>query len=131
MFRGRKWVREFFEHHQIKTGDVLALEKVGARRYRLYPFDAKTDRNHDWHELVKVPPPGGGPTVLELFAGCGGLALGFKNAGFRTVLAVEWDADACDTLRANITDRVAQCAVRESDLFPHLRPRRAQSGPAT
>lgn len=44
-------------------------------------------------------------------SGCGGLALGFKNAAFRTVLAVEWDAHACDTLRADITDHVAQCAV--------------------
>ncbi len=113
MFRGRKWVREFFEHHQIKTGDVLALEKVNVRRYRLYPFDTKVHRSHDWHELAKTPPPGRGPTVLELFAGCGGLTLGFKNAGFRTALAVEWDARACDTLRANITDRVAQCAVEE------------------
>ena len=118
MFRGRKWVREFFEHHQIKTGDVLALEKVNARRYRLYPFDTKEHRNHDWHKLIAVPPPGRGPTVLELFAGCGGLALGFKNAGFRTALAVEWDAHACDTLRANLTDRVAQCAVEEIDVFP-------------
>lgn len=118
MFRGRKWVREFFEHHQIKPGDVLALEKVTSRRYRLCPFDTQTDRNHDWHELVEAPPPGRGPTVLELFAGCGGLALGFKNAGFRTMLAVEWDAHACDTLRANITDRVAQCAIEEVDTFP-------------
>ncbi len=26
-FRSRKWVREFFEHHDIKTGDVLAMEE--------------------------------------------------------------------------------------------------------
>ncbi|MCH8151659.1 MAG: hypothetical protein IH830_04725 [Planctomycetes bacterium] len=26
-FRGRKWVREFFEHHGINTGDVLATEQ--------------------------------------------------------------------------------------------------------
>ncbi len=117
-FRGRTWVRQFFEHHQIKTGDVLALEKMSTRRYGLYPFDTKEHRNHDWHEFVKVPPPGRGPTVLELFAGCGGLALGFKNAGFRTVLAVEWDADACQTLRANITERVAQCAIEEIEAFP-------------
>jgi len=51
-------------------------------------------------------------------SGCGRLALGFKNAAFRTVLAVEWDAHACDTLRANITDRVAQFAVEEIDTFP-------------
>lgn len=117
-FRGRTWVREFFEHHDIKTGDVLALERTAKRKYRLYPFDAKTDRQHDWHEWLDEPPPGEGPTVLELFAGCGGMALGFKRAGFRTVLANEWDAAACETLRANITDRVAQCAIQEMDRFP-------------
>ncbi|MCP4592439.1 MAG: DNA cytosine methyltransferase [bacterium] len=94
------------------------MERVGKRRYRLYPFDAKTERQHDWHELLDVPPPGRGPTVLELFAGCGGMALGFKRAGFRTVLANEWDAAACDTLRKNITERVAQCAIQEIERFP-------------
>ena len=118
VFRGRSWVRRFYTYHKIKTGDVLAIERVDKRRYRLYPFDAKTDRQHDWHELLNAPLPGSGPTVLELFAGCGGLALGFKRAGFRTVLANEWDASACDTLRKNITERVAQCAVQEIARFP-------------
>ncbi len=117
-FRGRTWIRQFYEYHNIKTGDVLALERVGKRRYRLYPFDAKTERQHDWHELLDVPLPGRGPSVVELFAGCGGMALGFKRAGFRTVLANEWDAAACDTLRKNITERVAQCAIQEIDRFP-------------
>lgn len=31
MFRGRKWVREFFEKHRIQAGDVLALERKGER----------------------------------------------------------------------------------------------------
>ena len=106
-FRGRTWIRQFYEYHNIKTGDVLALERVGKRRYRLYPFDAKTERQHDWHELLDVPLPGRGPSVVELFAGCGGMALGFKRAGFRTVLANEWDAAACETLRKNITGHVA------------------------
>ncbi|MGC4005706.1 MAG: DNA cytosine methyltransferase [Pirellulales bacterium] len=58
------------------------------------------------------------PTVLELFAGCGGMMLGFHRAGFRTVLANEWDADACSTIRRNLTDRVAQCAIEEIETFP-------------
>jgi len=31
------------------------------------------------------------PTLLDLFSGCGGLALGSKNAGFKTCLAVDID----------------------------------------
>ncbi|MBU0717800.1 MAG: hypothetical protein KJ749_06080 [Planctomycetes bacterium] len=83
-FRGRSWVRQFYEHHNIKTGDVLAMERLGQRRYRLYPFDAKTDRQEDWHEFLDTPPRGRGPTVLELFAGYGGMALGFSSSSART-----------------------------------------------
>jgi len=66
----------------------------------------------------KTEPEGNGPRVIELFAGCGGMALGFKDAGFRTVLANEWDKAACDSLRANITDRVLNCAIQEIESFP-------------
>lgn len=38
---------------------------------------------------------------LSLFAGCGGIDLGFKWAGFETVVAVEIKKFACDTLRLN------------------------------
>lgn len=92
-FRGRTWVREFYEHHDIKTGDVLALERVGRRAYRLYPFDSKSDRQDDWHELLDVPLEGRGPTVLELSVGCAGMAFCFKRAGYRTGLANQSQRD--------------------------------------
>lgn len=38
---------------------------------------------------------------VELFSGCGGLALGTARAGFRHALMVEWNDDACDTLMWN------------------------------
>jgi DNA (cytosine-5)-methyltransferase 1 len=41
------------------------------------------------------------PLVYDMFAGCGGLALGFEAAGFRTV-GFEWDEDACATYRMNL-----------------------------
>lgn len=110
-FRGRAWVREFFEHHKIRTGSVLALERLAPRRYRLYPFESKGNSEHNWQQLLETPLPGRGPTVLELFAGCGGMALGFKRAGFRTVLASKWDSPACDSLRSRLSDCMAQRAA--------------------
>lgn len=38
---------------------------------------------------------------VELFAGCGGLALGMSRAGFRHVLLVEYDKDAVSTVLHN------------------------------
>jgi DNA (cytosine-5)-methyltransferase 1 len=35
--------------------------------------------------------------VLDVFAGAGGLSLGFAAAGFTVVAGAEWDADACAT----------------------------------
>lgn len=44
------------------------------------------------------------PTVIELFAGCGGMALGFERAGFKHLLLNEIDKRCCETLRSNRPD---------------------------
>lgn len=40
-------------------------------------------------------------TCVEICAGAGGQSLGLEDAGFEHLVAVEYDADACETLRLN------------------------------
>lgn len=43
----------------------------------------------------------GGISMIDLFAGCGGMTRGFVNEGFEPLLAVEWDRAAAATYAAN------------------------------
>jgi len=68
------------------------------------------------------------PTVVSLFAGCGGSSLGYKQAGFDVRLAVEWDTGAANVYRRNfpganvfegdIADLTAKEALRLTTLEP-------------
>ncbi|TQE33042.1 DNA cytosine methyltransferase [Streptomyces ipomoeae] len=42
------------------------------------------------------------PTVVSTFAGAGGSSLGYSMAGYRELLAVEWDDHAAECLRRNL-----------------------------
>lgn len=42
---------------------------------------------------------------IDLFAGCGGLSLGLKNAGWRGLFAIERTPDAFETLKHNLIDK--------------------------
>lgn len=43
----------------------------------------------------------GNPTFLDLFAGCGGMSLGFMNAGFECLAAIDMDSHAVQTMKDN------------------------------
>ena len=65
--------------------------------------------------LLFVPQ---GPTVIDLFAGAGGLTLGFSNAGFDPVFAVELDPWAARTYKANFGAHVLDHPIETVDSFP-------------
>jgi DNA (cytosine-5)-methyltransferase 1 len=70
-----------------------------------------------------LPPPSStnftNHVVLDLFAGCGGLALGFEAAGFHTI-GFEMDEDACATYNANLAGSCRQVYLEPGmDLAPH------------
>lgn len=48
-----------------------------------------------------MSPVTGRPTMIDLFAGCGGMTQGFVQQGFVPVAAVEWDFAAAATYAAN------------------------------
>ena len=55
-----------------------------------------------------------GLTVIDLFAGCGGLSLGLEEAGFTPVLFSELNRQAADTYLAN---REGMEIIEESDIY--------------
>ncbi len=59
--------------------------------------------------------------IISLFSGAGGLDLGFHKAGFKTVIANEFDPKICPTFRANFPDvELIEGDIRDisSDKFP-------------
>ena len=56
-----------------------------------------------WREHLE-PRAEDAPTVISLFAGCGGSSLGYSMAGYRELLAVEWDDHAVATFKLNFPD---------------------------
>lgn len=59
----------------------------------------------------------GSPLVVDLFAGCGGLALGFEAQGFATI-GFEKDADCCKTYRKNLSGSCEQVTLTADTPLP-------------
>ena len=60
-------------------------------------------------------------SVLDLFAGCGGLSLGLESAGFRTVAANELEPNFCSTFALNHpAARVIQGSILDRQIFQQI-----------
>lgn len=66
------------------------------------------------------PSENGEPLVLDLFAGCGGLALGFESVGFET-LGYESDFDASETYRKNLSGNCETVVLTTETNYPKAR----------
>jgi len=88
-FRGRTWVRRFFEHHHVSAGDELALERISKRQYRLAP----TRTNGNGKDSA--------PTAAEFFAGIGLVRLALEQQGWQVVFANDIDEDKAEMYRQN------------------------------
>lgn len=64
-------------------------------------YNFAIEEQHTLRGSFYVPPPGTNITVLELFAGAGGMSTGFINAGFDVRWMVEKDPQAAATLKLN------------------------------
>ncbi len=68
------------------------------------------------NEILK-PHPSSGIKVLDLFAGCGGLALGFESLGFETV-GFEKELDAAATYSTNLLGNCLEIALHPDYCYP-------------
>lgn len=87
---------------KIKDDSQLAfdLQKIIGTESEDNEFDSKEYEGKNFVDVSKVKALKE-YSVVELFAGAGGLAIGLSNAGFKSKALVEIDKAACQTLRAN------------------------------
>jgi DNA (cytosine-5)-methyltransferase 1 len=68
----------------------------------------------EYIDLVLKPDPLPRYLAVDLFAGCGGMSMGFEALGFETI-GYEKSQDACDSYNANLTG-----LCNQANLTPHI-----------
>lgn len=104
-----------------RAGKLKAKRDAGTG-YRFYPKEqlqqfeeARVYFESSEQEEEKVTPLKE-YSLIELFAGGGGLAIGLERCGFKSVMLNELDKHACDTLRINRPDwNVVQGSIADLD----------------
>lgn len=71
--------------------------------------NSATSELHNWRLQTMRVRQKQKPTVAGLFAGCGGFDLGFEQAGYESVVALDIDPVAVATYNANLSGNAAIC----------------------
>ena len=77
MFRDRKWVKDFFQFNEIKPGDILQLDRLAERNYRL------SQASHNGESIDY--------SFAEFFAGIGLVRMGLEAQGWSITFANDID----------------------------------------
>lgn len=77
-----------------KTGDFFHIDNL------LHFENFMNIKNSKWDDLINFTQKDN-YSIIELFAGAGGLAIGMELAGFKGVLFNEINKTACETLKVN------------------------------
>jgi DNA (cytosine-5)-methyltransferase 1 len=90
---------------KVSKGELQICPKTGLinKGQVLHLPEIKSIDDSRWDSELKIKPKRN-YTLVELFAGGGGLALGMEEAGFESLLLNELDQHACNTLRHNRPD---------------------------
>ncbi|HHK7959506.1 TPA: DNA (cytosine-5-)-methyltransferase [Serratia marcescens] len=107
------------------TSGKLVSHRNDENNYRSYRIDqlkhfeqAQFLFKSQWSDETKICD--NTYTVLELFAGAGGMALGLEKSGLKSVLLNEIDSHACKTLRRNRPEwNVIEGDVSKVDFTPY------------
>lgn len=102
IFRNRREIREFVQHHKLRQGDKVYLERLDHRVFRLRPATRQFK-------------------FIDLFAGIGGMRLAFEKAGGQCIFSSEWDDSACKTYEANFGEKPHGdiCKIASSEIPDH------------